>query len=79
MLIKLPFSQVTKVEKVADGNFTVHLSTGQTLTEVDCVLFAIGRAPRTDIGLDKAGVELDGKGILKITGLKNGVNRLYQG
>lgn len=52
-------TQVSKVEKGADGLLTLETNNG-IIDKVDCLLWAIGRAPNTDtIGLDKIGVEVD--------------------
>jgi glutathione reductase (NADPH) len=52
---------VTRLEKTADG-IRATCNDGQIL-EVDCVLYATGRAPLTDnIGLKELGVELDRDG-----------------
>lgn len=45
---------------------TLHMEAGKTL-EVDCLLWAIGRHPNTEyLGLDKAGVQTDGKGFITV-------------
>ncbi len=47
------------IEKQADGSLLVSMSNHDPI-EVDCVLFATGRAPNTaSLGLESAGVELD--------------------
>jgi glutathione reductase (NADPH) len=52
----------TKIEKKADGRFTVHFSNGESASG-DKVLLAVGREPNTaGLGLDKAGVKLNDKG-----------------
>jgi glutathione reductase (NADPH) len=52
---------LTKLEHGSDG-IRATLSTGEK-TDVDVVLFAIGRHPNTaGLGLDRAGVELDAEG-----------------
>ncbi|MFZ3483042.1 glutathione-disulfide reductase [Sphingomonas sp. 3-13AW] len=54
------------IEKGADGCLTVKMSNHDPIT-VDCVLFATGRVPNTEgLGLEKAGVELDEKGAIKV-------------
>jgi pyruvate/2-oxoglutarate dehydrogenase complex dihydrolipoamide dehydrogenase (E3) component len=51
--------QIARVDKNADGSLTLTDSAGATRT-VDCLLWAIGRTPRTaDIGLEAAGVRVD--------------------
>jgi hypothetical protein len=50
---------IARVDKNADGSLTLTDSAGATRT-VDCLLWAIGRTPRTaDIGLEAAGVRVD--------------------
>jgi glutathione reductase (NADPH) len=51
--------QIARVDKNADGSLTLTDSAGATRT-VDCLLWAIGRTPRTaNIGLEAAGVRVD--------------------
>ena len=55
----------TRIDKVGDG-FRVALSDGETIV-VDQVLVATGRKPATTgLGLEKAGVELDPLGAVKV-------------
>mgnify|MGYP003582433518 CR=1 FL=1 len=55
-----------KVEKNADGTLTVHMG-GCDPVVCDVLLFATGREPNTEgLGLEDAGVELDGKGAIKV-------------
>ncbi len=54
------------LEKTADG-IVMTSDDGRTFGPVDCFLWAVGRAPNTEtLGLDKAGVELDGFGYVKV-------------
>ncbi|MEN2791958.1 glutathione-disulfide reductase [Sphingomonas oligophenolica] len=54
------------IEKMEDGSLKVTMS-GHEPMIVDCVMFATGRDPNTDgLGLEKAGVELDAKGAIKV-------------
>jgi glutathione reductase (NADPH) len=54
------------ITKHKDGSLTVAMSGHEPIT-VDCVLFATGRVPNTTgLGLEKAGVELDDKGAVKV-------------
>ena len=56
----------TKIEALADGSKRVHLKNSDTI-DTDLVMYAVGRTPYTHgLGLDKAGVELDGKGAIKV-------------
>ena len=55
-----------RIDKGDDGCLTVHM-TGHEPVTVDCVMFATGRVPNTrGLGLESAGVELDGKGAVKV-------------
>ncbi|MBV8687269.1 MAG: glutathione-disulfide reductase [Alphaproteobacteria bacterium] len=54
------------IEKRDDGSLRVAMD-GCDPIEADAVMFAIGRRPATDgLGLEKAGVELDDKGAVKV-------------
>ena len=48
----LSLLQTKSVTKAADGTLTIETSTG-TIEGVDCLLWAIGRVPNIEIGLDK--------------------------
>ena len=55
-----------KIEQLEDGRKRVHLDNGQHI-DTDIVMYAIGRTPHVaDLGLDKAGVELDEAGAIKV-------------
>jgi len=55
-----------KIEKRGDGRLAGKTLKGETLV-ADQIMFAIGRRPNTaNLGLDKAGVELDEKGAVKV-------------
>jgi len=72
-------TQVASVSKEADGKLTAKLTTGETLTDLDVVLMAIGRHPVTKgIGLETTGVKLDDKGRVIVDAQQNtGVEGLY--
>jgi glutathione reductase (NADPH) len=54
------------IEKRDDGTLAVHLD-GCDPIEADAVLMATGRTPNTkNLGLEEVGVELDGKGAIKV-------------
>jgi glutathione reductase (NADPH) len=56
----------SSIEKREDGSLIVNM-TGCDAIEADLVMFAIGRRPNTDaIGLEAAGVKLDGKGAVVV-------------
>lgn len=46
------FFQTQSVTKGPDGKLTLDTTSGQ-ITDVDCLIWAIGRVPNVDIGLDK--------------------------
>jgi glutathione reductase (NADPH) len=53
------------IEKAGDC-YRVEMTNHEPI-EVDCVMFATGRVPNTEgLGLDAVGVELDGKGAVKV-------------
>lgn len=52
------FSEIERVEKQPDGNLTIHTVNHEQITDVDCLIWAIGREPATDdLNLAAAGVE----------------------
>ncbi len=54
------------IAKSDDGCLTVEMTNHEPIT-VDCVMFATGRVPNTGgLGLEKAGVEWDAKGAVKV-------------
>ncbi|EFX06457.1 glutathione reductase [Grosmannia clavigera kw1407] len=71
---------LTRVDKDATtGKLTLHYGDGNTLSDVDTLIWAIGRTPLTkDIGLEKAGVEVNEKGLIKVDELQNtSVSNIY--
>lgn len=68
---------VAKLEKTPTGTLAT-LTDGSTL-EVDCVMFATGRAPRTEnLGLEKAGVKIDERGAVIVDeALRTNVEHIY--
>ncbi|MFT5547191.1 glutathione-disulfide reductase, partial [Rheinheimera aquimaris] len=65
-------SNVASVEKVSDGNLTVNLDNGIQFTNVDCLIWAIGREPATDkLGLAAAGVKTDADGYIRTDKYQN--------
>ncbi|MCK5575835.1 MAG: glutathione-disulfide reductase, partial [Sphingomonadales bacterium] len=62
-------SGVEKITLNDDGSKRVHMDDGDHL-DVDQVMYAVGRVPNTiDLGLEKAGVEMDAMGAIKVDGL----------
>jgi glutathione reductase (NADPH) len=63
-------THVKKVDKQADGTLTITADVGgqeTQITGVDCLLWAIGRVPQSDIlNLPAAGVEVDQRGYIKV-------------
>ncbi|XP_039261755.2 glutathione reductase, mitochondrial-like [Styela clava] len=69
------FSHVKSVEKI-DGKMKVTIKcddpSGEGMEEdVECLLWAIGRKPQTDIGLDKIGVKLDARKNIAVDEFQN--------
>lgn len=57
---------LTNIEKDETGLLTAKSKLGETFT-ADQILYAIGRVPHTtDLGLEQAGVEVDGIGAIKV-------------
>ena len=60
-------TDVTRVDKQADGSLQVHLKNGEIL-ETDLVLYATGRRPKLDgLGLENTAVTLDDKGFIAVS------------
>lgn len=55
---------------IKDVTFTI-AGKEEKETGYDCVLFAVGRRPHTNIGLEKAGVQLNDKGYIIVDGEQN--------
>lgn len=63
--------EVTSVEKQPDASLLLSLSNGNSLT-VDCLIWAIGRAPATDdLNIASTGVTLDDHGYIKTDDYQN--------
>jgi glutathione reductase (NADPH) len=59
---------ISRIEKTASG-LVAHLSNGGT-HEADMIMVATGRKPNTKgLGLDRAGVETDANGAIRVTGV----------
>jgi glutathione reductase (NADPH) len=68
----IPRVSCTTIEKVADGSLTLTFDNGQQITEVDTVIWAIGRKPNTDdLNLAAAGVEVDERGYIPTDEFQN--------
>mgnify|MGYP003924128027 CR=1 FL=1 len=60
-------TNVTRLDKNADGSLTATLTDGSTI-ECDVCMFATGRKPRTEgLGCEKAGVKLDADGAVVVS------------
>lgn len=76
-------SQVSKVEKDANGKLTVTYRDNEgnetTVTDVDHLIWAVGRTPLTHgIGLEEAGVKLNEKGYIVVDDYQNtSVDNIY--
>ena len=72
---KLPLhshTNISKVEQVAPGNLTVHCDNGTVFTNVDCLIWAIGREPATaGLNLEAAGVTTDDAGFIRTDKYQN--------
>lgn len=64
-------TQVSKVVKEEDKTLTLHTNDGQTLSGFDCLIWAIGRSPSSDIGLDKTNVKTNSKGHIVVDEYQN--------
>ncbi|XP_062521558.1 glutathione reductase, mitochondrial-like [Corticium candelabrum] len=69
-------SQVEKLTKEKDDTITVHTVSGEdkhraTISGNNVVIWAIGRAPNTDIGLEHVDVKLDSKGNIRVDNFQN--------
>ncbi|EDO15143.1 hypothetical protein Kpol_397p2 [Vanderwaltozyma polyspora DSM 70294] len=54
-------SQVAKVEKNATGSLTVTLNNGTVLSDVDTLVWTVGRRTLVDLNLDNVGVKINNK------------------
>ncbi|XP_014668404.1 PREDICTED: glutathione reductase, mitochondrial-like [Priapulus caudatus] len=63
-------TQTNSVTKQPDGRLMVETTTG-AISDVDCIIWAIGRVPNADFGLRNIGVELDTRGHIKVDEFQN--------
>ena len=68
-----------RLQKEDNGSITLHSQDGNHVSGFDTVLWATGRRPLTDqLGLEQAGVEVDGNGFIKTDEFQNtNVNNIY--
>ena len=60
-------SIISKVEKQGDGKVTLHYEGGGSISDVDALIWAIGRRPNTDgIDIENTGVELTDSGMIVV-------------
>lgn len=65
-------STPARIEKLPDGQLVVHLTNGESLAPVDCLVWAIGRDPATDnINIESTGIELDKRGFIPTDKFQN--------
>lgn len=66
------FAEVAKVERDNAGTLTITTLNDEVISEVDCLIWAIGREPATaNIGLENAGVEADEHGFVRTDEYQN--------
>ncbi len=65
-------SQIERVEGEPGGPLTIHDARGESLADVDTLLWAIGRAPHVEaLGLDAAGIALNDDGTIRTDAFEN--------
>jgi len=58
-------TQITSIDKQADGRLTLNTDTGNQLSDYDCLIWAIGREPNTrQLNLAAAGITVDARGYI---------------
>ncbi len=68
----MPNITCTKIEKADDGSLTLSFPNGQQLTEIDQLIWAIGRTPNTEaLNLAAAGVKQDARGYVPTDEFQN--------
>ena len=73
-----PQTQVAQVDKTGD-TLTVHLDNGDTMHDVDCLVWAVGRVPNTTpLQLGNTDIEYDKRGFIPTDGQQNtNIKNLY--
>jgi len=66
----VPKSNVKEVKKNGEKK-TVHLDTGDVIDDVDVVLWAIGRSPKSDFGAASVGIDRHDNGYIKVDKYQN--------
>jgi glutathione reductase (NADPH) len=72
-------TNVSNVARAENGLLSVHCDNGSVFTDVDCLIWAIGRAPATSgLQLDAAGVACDKYGFIRTDKYQNtNINGIY--
>ncbi len=68
----------SKIEELSPGRYVCHITNGAKI-ETDCVMFAIGRVPKTEgLGLETVGVQTNDKGAIMVDQYsKSTVDHIY--
>jgi len=67
-----PHSEVAKVEKQANDLLTITTTSGNQFSDVDCLIWAIGREPATDkINIEATGVDVGQGGYIPVDEYQN--------
>lgn len=62
-----PRTQIETVEKHQNGLLTIHTTTGEKITDVDCLIWATGRKPNTHaLGLENTDIETNDQGAILV-------------
>ncbi len=62
---------ISKLEKQADGKVLLTFQDGDTIEDIDALIWAIGRKPNTDnIGLENTDIEIADNGMIKVDELE---------
>ena len=77
--IEIVTRAVPKTVRGAPGDLTLETADGRSFFGLETLIWAIGRAPRTDaLALDRAGVELDAAGAIVVDAFQNtSADRVY--
>ena len=60
-------TRILAIEKTADKTLSIQLDDGQVIRDVDCLIWATGRAPMTDnLGLENTDVQLNDNGTILV-------------
>lgn len=63
---------VERIEKADDGTLSVHCQSGVSIDKLDCLIWAVGRAPNTqELGLDNTGIEVTEAGYVPTDAYQN--------